>query len=1091
MIDAPNFENDINITGARYFSDAPGNIATPGPIILAGSGPWLLANNQSIAANGIHTYLLRVSVQINLEGGGGDDIYYSCGSLINNFPQAGEGLFNESRLDINSNGSIDQRDTACADLPYIVHEKTALSVVQTGFNTFRANYQIRVRNLGGASGNYNLSDSPFFDDDVNINGASYVSNAAGNPGNVLFGTGPWTLAINQFIGGGSTHVYTLTVNLTLDLRIGSSGDNVYRPCQRQFPVRGEGLFNEARLEVDGFAAISTACIDPPYIVHEKTLQSTTDLGGGNYRVVYRIDVKNLGGVAGQYDLNDAPAFDDDLTITSANFFSNAPGHPANPGGLLLLGTGPWNLANNQSIAASATHTYILTVNVTVDLVNAGSPGDEVYRKCGYTNPEVPRAGEGLFNESLLDVNDDGFPDQRDTACADIEDKTASLGDKVFIDKNYNGIQDPNETKLSNVIVYLYDCSNGQLVKKDTTDINGCYFFEQLVGNKDYYVVFDKNSLPPDFVFTKQNIGVNDNLDSDVDASGVGACTHLDLSERDSTYDAGVIELGSIGSFVWHDRNGDGLQSFGEEGIPDVMVRLYIKSTNTLIKSTKTDVNGLYLFVDLYPNDYYVRFDIPSGYTPTIANAGLDTKDSDLDNSNGTGTTATINLESGEDDRIWDLGLIYCASVSGYVFFDTNLNGVFDSQENGINGLQVYLVNAMTGITVQKTLTKTKPGTGSSDGYYSFDCVAPGMYYIQFERAGHLAATDPYRGSNPDKDSEVTHENGLNTTRKITIQSGVNIINVNGGYQIKSTLGDLVWLDGNSNGLQDFGEEPIKGVKVTAYRPDGTMVSESVTAENGHYMLDGIAQGDYFVKFEPTASYGFTTSHSGPDEIDNDADGTNGYGTTRTYRVLSGVERPNIDAGLIYQVLPLEWLSFDARYLDKHVDLNWITGVELNNDHFEIERKYESEAAFKKIGALPASVETNAASHAYNHLDYDLTKSGTYYYRLKQVDKNGHSSYSRVVSIKVDDLNNDVQVHIYPNPTDKLLNVEFELTQDSEIEVRVFDESGKNVQSIPFDGFKKAGTYKEVLQTDLLSIGQYNLQVRTNKGIINTKFTVLR
>ena len=99
--------------------------------------------------------------------------------------------------------------------------------------------------------------------------------------------------------------------------------------------------------------------------------------------------------------------------------TNAVGNPGNPSAFSLSGSGPWVLANNQTISASSSQIYTLTVNVQVDLVDPLSAGDEIYRACGSTVPGRPSSGEGLFNRTTLDVNNDGTPDQRDTVCADI------------------------------------------------------------------------------------------------------------------------------------------------------------------------------------------------------------------------------------------------------------------------------------------------------------------------------------------------------------------------------------------------------------------------------------------------------------------------------------------------------------------------------------------------------------------------------------------------------------------------------------------------------------------------------------------------
>ncbi|MEO6189252.1 MAG: SdrD B-like domain-containing protein, partial [Saprospiraceae bacterium] len=515
------------------------------------------------------------------------------------------------------------------------------------------------------------------------------------------------------------------------------------------------------------------------------------------------------------------------------------------------------------------------------------------------------------------------------------------------------------------------------------------------------------------------------------------------------------------------------------------------NTNTLVKTTTTDINGNYLFDKLLPGDYYARFDLPTGYNFTTPNVGNnDTKDSDVDNSNGPRTTATTNLSLGENDRTWDVGLYRCSMIGGRVFFDDDKDGIFDPNENGINGLKVYLVDANTGVVVTSLFTAVNPATPSDDGYYKFACIKPGMYYVQFERPGFLAASEPFKGGNADKDSDIGHENGVNTTRKITLLSGDMILNIGAGFQIKATMGDFVWLDANFNGIQDGGEQPVSGVKVNAYNMSGSMVSESTTGYDGHYMLDGIAQGDYYVKFIPPANFDFTAAHKGTDPVDNDVDGTNGYGTTRVYRINAGDALPTIDAGLVNSVLAIEWLNFTGTYNGSFTELNWETGVELNNDHFEIERRHESEKGFQVIGKEMASANGANSQHLYNHDDLDVNLGGIYYYRIKQLDKDGQYTYSKVISIKVN-RKPVFNVSIYPNPVDDLLKVEITVGEETELEVRVFDKSGKNVLTNPFGGFKKVGKYSELLNTSILAAGQYNLQIVTNSGIVNKQFTVLR
>ncbi len=935
LIDAPAFDNDLAINNASYTSNASG---FPGSV-LAGTGPWTLATNQALASGGVHTYVLTVNVTLDLSpASSGDKVYRRCGQSTPGVPTPGEGLFNRSLLDVNNDGTPDEISTVCEDLPQLTHRKELSSIVNTGLNSYRVTYRIVVENKGGVSGRYTLTDRPIFDDDISINSSSFTSDVAGIPGSALAGIGPWTLATLQNIAANGVHTYTLVVNVTLDLRPGSSGNNVYTRCgqtQQGIPSPAEGLFNRSLLDTngDGIAdEIREVCGDLPYFDHSKQFLSATRQSNGSYKVSYSIQVCNLGGASGNYSLNDRPAFDDDVNINSVSFTRNfnlpgttlspvpppngwvlannlsmaaggcdnyvlefnisidlSPGsrgdnqyracgsssitpksgeglfneslldlnqdgvpdqrdtacrdipfivhekrfiradqmpdqsynveyqiQVCNQGGLsgqydlydkpdmdddviirsvsysssvhgntnlsLPVPVQGWQVANDVFLAPNSCHTYTIRFNLSIDL-GPGTTGDNIYRKCGESSPGIPKAGEGLFNLSLLDLDNDGIAEQRDTACADI---VTGLGDCVWNDNNYNGIQDPGETGVKGVHVNLYRC-DGTWVAKDTTDNMGKYFFFGIPGNQSYYVVFEKSTLPAAFDFTRQDIGSNDGLDSDVDASGRGPCLFLPAGKVDSSYDAGVFKLATIGNYVWLDKNGNGLQDFDEEGVKGVQVTLFDAITRTALKTETTDMTGYYLIRQIRPGNYYLKFNWPASFSPTRSNAGNDLLDSDVDGSNGVMTTATTELVAGETDLSWDLGLVECALIGGRVFLDANADGIFNTNENGINGLRVYLIDVSTGKVVNTFTTRVDPATPSNDGWYEFPCVSTGNYYLQFENISQLQATRPYIGTDPSRYSYITNEVGINTTRIFNLKAGDVVRPINGGFIVKSTL----------------------------------------------------------------------------------------------------------------------------------------------------------------------------------------------------------------------------------------------------------------------------------------------------------------
>src|SRR5690606_5619606 len=64
----------------------------------------------------------------------------------------------------------------------------------------------------------------------------------------------------------------------------------------------------------------------------------------------------------------------------------------------------------------------------------------------------------------------------------------SIGDYVWIDLDRDGVQDPDEDPVAEVVVRLLD-SGGNLLEETTTDGNGYYAFTDLIATEDYIVEF--------------------------------------------------------------------------------------------------------------------------------------------------------------------------------------------------------------------------------------------------------------------------------------------------------------------------------------------------------------------------------------------------------------------------------------------------------------------------------------------------------------------------------------------------------------------------------------------------------------------------
>ena len=92
-------------------------------------------------------------------------------------------------------------------------------------------------------------------------------------------------------------------------------------------------------------------------------------------------------------------------------------------------------------------------------------------------------------------------------------------------------------------------------------------------------------------------------------------------------------------------------------------------------------------------------------------------------------------------------------------------------------------------------------------------------------------------------------------------------------------------------------------------------------------------------------------------------------------------------------------------------LKWITASEINNSHFEVLRSNNG-VDFVSVQTILGKGNT-ASSTAYSFLDNSVS-AGRYYYKLKQLDKDGKYSYSEIKWIDITSILNNT-IRIYPNP----------------------------------------------------------------------------
>ncbi|MBL7814734.1 MAG: T9SS type A sorting domain-containing protein [Saprospiraceae bacterium] len=154
---------------------------------------------------------------------------------------------------------------------------------------------------------------------------------------------------------------------------------------------------------------------------------------------------------------------------------------------------------------------------------------------------------------------------------------------------------------------------------------------------------------------------------------------------------------------------------------------------------------------------------------------------------------------------------------------------------------------------------------------------------------------------------------------------------------------------------------------------------------------------------------------------------------------------------------VELMSFEASLLkSSHVKLAWKTASEKNSAAFVIERKAENGLFFEETGKIEAHGSTNEA-HDYSFVDETAEIGRIIYYRLKQIDFDGTTNYSKTISVAV---KTPFKIKVYPTVVKNgdLVTVETVGASASGIDIQVLNMSGQVVKLDKTASYTEGGQF---------------------------------
>lgn len=178
-------------------------------------------------------------------------------------------------------------------------------------------------------------------------------------------------------------------------------------------------------------------------------------------------------------------------------------------------------------------------------------------------------------------------------------------------------------------------------------------------------------------------------------------------------------------------------------------------------------------------------------------------------------------------------------------------------------------------------------------------------------------------------------------------------------------------------------------------------------------------------------------------------------------------------------VPVELTIFTAQPSTDKILLEWQTASEINSDYFAIERSIDAKNWVEIGQQRGAGYSKKTLFYAFNDVN---PSENVQYYRLKQVDFNKRSTYSKIVSAQLS-LHKRPEINVFPNPATHQITVNLEgFDSNPSIELQLVNALGQVV----FEK-KKGVNSGQIINVSALPNGQYFVRITSNEQVTSCKW----
>ncbi len=426
-----------------------------------------------------------------------------------------------------------------------------------------------------------------------------------------------------------------------------------------------------------------------------------------------------------------------------------------------------NLGALESI--EITHAGSITSEIKVENVSTASgstitgtvSGNMTLTAPGVSNTLGISGQAGSFQAQIYD----GLTDFGGTSGASFGQKTAGGTSTITLSGSaINAYIGTGTVVINEVAVATSDAAGGgnidtQIRSTATSTITVVYHYKvpECLDPGDYKII--QTAQPATFFDGKES------RDGTVIPNTIGTdFINVTLDDTDlENNDFGELKSARLSGHVWYDENDDGIRQNTEALIPGTIITLQTAAGPPL--QTMTDANGFYEFTGLDPGTYTIKETQPANYLDGFDNAG--TEGGTVVDDPAEDQIRNIILAAGDNSQDNDFGEILPASLAGYVYYDANNNGLFETSESAIASVTVELAGFDDHGPVSLTTTT------NAAGKYEFTNLRPGTYAIsETQPAGYDDGQDTIGTQGGTTDNDVFSA--------IELAAGVNGVNNNFG-----------------------------------------------------------------------------------------------------------------------------------------------------------------------------------------------------------------------------------------------------------------------------------------------------------------------